>query len=122
MTTKSKTSPLGKFEGRDVISSTIAVKNAGDGLSQAMSIDPVAYHEGDEVTIVMRCTVGPITFKRVKDTEAMTRSHAFIAGTATVLTEEGAVAAILDEQERLIEEAKGIVRLDFEDGDDEGED
>lgn len=101
---------LGEFEGRDVIQSSIKVTKAGDGLSKAMTLKPVVLHYGDEVTIVLRCVVGPIIHKGIKDTDVLERVQTLIAGTAAIVDDK-LVKKMLDEQERLILEAKGISAL-----------
>lgn len=77
---------LGEFEGRKVTKTTISVRNAGDGLSKAMEVDPQLLHQGDTVYVVMECKVGPVEFDVVKnsDTDA-TRKHVLRAGAATIV-------------------------------------
>lgn len=120
-TTDTPTAALGEFEGRDVIQVVARVIGTGDGLSKAIAINPVKHRTGDEVTIVSRAVVGPITHKLIKDTDALVRVETYEAGTVTIVADEGEIAAMLDEQERRIEEAQGIARLDFDGDPDTGE-
>lgn len=109
---------LGKFDGRDVIQSTIAVTNAGDGLSKAMSVDPTAMHLHDKVFVVLECEVNRIGFAEVGDTGKVARVHNLKAG-AAVIVDENLVREHLDEMAKRIEEAAGVHRLPLDD-DDEG--
>ena len=42
---------LGNFEGRREAGSQISITKAGDGLSDALQVDPVAYSTGEEVFV-----------------------------------------------------------------------
>ena len=64
---------LGKHEGADVLTSTIAVKGAGDGLSKAMDLEPTVLHRGDKVFVVLECEVGTISFPPIKDTDGISK-------------------------------------------------
>lgn len=71
-TRKSKTqgvnpTVLDKFDGREVIMCSVAIPNASGGLHDALALDPVLLHTGDEIDIVLRCTVGPISFDPILD-------------------------------------------------------
>lgn len=120
---KAKPTPntLGEFEGRDVLQLVARVTKAGDGLSKAIALAPTPHRTGDDVTVVMRCKVGPVAHDLIPDTDALKRIETYIAGTVTVVADDGAIAAQLDEQERLLEEAQGIKRLEFGDGDGEAD-
>lgn len=111
------TSQLSAFDGRDVIRTTVAVTNAGDGLSEAMSIEPREMHHGQRVYLVLECEVSKIRFDPVKDTNALTRVHVLRAGNAS-LVDADLVKKHLDEQAERIQRAKdaasGQGRLDDE--------
>lgn len=110
---------LNSFEGADVVQSTIRITRAGDGLSEALNVEPVEYHMGDVVHIVLRCRVGPVQFKPVKDTDVAVRVHSFVTEMGTVV-DASLVETVLDEQTRKIDAAKGVDRLPFDpDADDE---
>ena len=111
---------LRKFEHRPVEASAIQVTNAGDGLSQAMQVDPQELGIGDTVYVVIEATVDQVRYKRNKETNGLTRVHTLKAGTAT-LVDAALVKDVLEEQRIKIEESLGIERLDFGDGDDGGE-
>ena len=109
---------LHRFEGREVIATRVAITNAGDGLSQAMAIEPTELAIGDRVFIVLECTVGPIKFDPVKDSDKLTRVQTLRAGMAS-LVDETLVREVLDQQQIKLDEARGITRLSFAEGDHE---
>jgi hypothetical protein len=116
MPTKPK-NPLGRFDGREVIKSTIAVTNAGDGLSKAMGVDPSAMDLHDKVYVVLECDVSKVAFTEVDDTAKLARNHTLKAGAATIVDED-LVRDHLDAMAQRIEEAQGVHRLPLnEDGD-----
>jgi len=106
---------LGKFENREVMASTIAVTNAGDGLSESMKTEPQLLHHGDVVYVVLECEVTKVTFEPVKGADdRVERKHTLRAGTATIV-DSGLVDAQLEEQRernrRRADEEKGQGRL-----------
>ena len=101
---------LHDFDGHEVLSTSVVVTNAGDGLSQAMTIEPEEFTHGQVVHIVLRCEVTKVAFTPIKDTDALTRVHTLRAGMA-VIVDEKLVKAALDAQTKKIEESKGIQRL-----------
>jgi hypothetical protein len=112
------TQDLGTFEGRDVLTSSVAVTNAGDGLSQAMSVDRVALHHGDTVYVVLECEVVDVQFPTIRDTDGCNRKHKLRAGTATIV-DKATVIAVIDEQRAKIEAARGVEQLPLDDTEDE---
>ena len=77
---------LQPFDGHDVISTTIAVTNAGDGLSKALAIDPAEYHHGEKVFVVLETEVAKVTFTPHKDDpDVLIRVHTLKAGTSTIV-------------------------------------
>lgn len=109
----SDTVDLGEFEGRKVTKTTIAVRNAGDGLSKAMKVDPQLLHQGDRVYVVLECDVDKVTFDPYDD-GVCARIQNLNAGTATII--DGAVVRdALDQQRdriKLHEDAqKGVHEL-----------
>lgn len=116
--TKKSTSPLGAFEGRDIVGVKVRITNAGDGLSKAMNIEPEVLHPGDTVFVVLEAEVDSIQHKRVKDTDVLERVQTLKAGTVT-LVDEALVKDVLDAQRLAIERSQGVERLDF--GGDDGE-
>jgi hypothetical protein len=108
---------LGTFEGRDIVQTSVAVTNAGDGLSQSLTVEPVILHVGDTGVVVLEYEVTKVGFAPVKDTDVLVRVATLKAGNATLVDRDlvdGALAA-----NRLkIERARGIEPLPF-DGDGE---
>lgn len=106
---------LGEFEGQAVREATMAIHNAGDGLSEAMKTEPVMLHQGDEVYLVIRGVVSEVRFKPVKGgSDDLVRVHRVRAGTAALI-DEAVVREALDLQEeknRIRREAEaGVQRL-----------
>lgn len=113
-------SHLHPFDGRDVLATTIAITNAGDGLSKAMKINPTEFHHGDKVYVVLETVVSKVSFSPLADgTQELVRVHTLAAGNATIVDAD-LVKAHLDQQaERIqaaVDEAKGRVNLDGEPG------
>ena len=75
---------LGEFDGKTVARTTIAITNAGDGLSEAMKIEPQLLHHGDKVYVLLECEVSKIRFDEVKDTGYLSRVHVLKAGGAVI--------------------------------------
>ena len=111
---------LGTFEGDTVVRVSIAITNAGDGLSEAMAVEPRLMHRGDKVFVVLECECTKVVMQpSSKETpNLINRQHVLRAGVATIVDEE-LVRSVLDEQALRIERAKGLERLPFNEG--EGE-
>lgn len=123
MTTTGKKVRLTEFEGHEVLSATIAITNAGDGLSKAMEVDPIEFEHGERVYVVLECEVAKIRFDPIPDTEkGLQRVHVLRAGDATIV-EADLVKNYLSAQRKRIEDAKGQTTLDFgeEAGGEEGD-
>lgn len=123
MAARAKTQPaLTPFDGRQVFATTVIITNAGDGLSDALEVDPEEYHHGDVVHVVLRCTVNKVRFDPVKDTEGLRRVHVFRAEEATVVDADLVEEHLSAQRDRIEadrvrrEEEEGIHRLPF-DGD-----
>lgn len=83
---------LGTYDGRPIIMASITIPNAGGGLHDALSLDPVLLHTGDEVDVLLRCTVGkhthdPITHKG-EDTGNFNLVYTLHADKGTILSDE----------------------------------
>lgn len=105
-----KPKPLADFDGKEVLSATVSVTNAGDGLSSAMKVEPAEFHHGEIVYVVLACEVAKVRFDPIKDTDALQRVHILRAGEATIV-DESVVSTHLEAQRVKIEEAAGIQRL-----------
>lgn len=107
---------LTKFDGLVVEKSTIAITNAGDGLSKALAIDPVEYHTGDKVYVVLECEVAKVTFEPVSAAVPkgpQVRKHSFRAGVSTVV-DQSLVLDVIEAQRKLNDEAEGKQALPFD--------
>ncbi len=115
-------SHLDDFDGKTVVRTSIAITNAGDGLSTALAVSPRQLHHDEEVVIVLRGKVSKVGFAPLSpDTpDLLVRLHTIKAGSATLLTTDQAseVDTYLDQEEERIkvavEKAQGIFRLDDE--------
>lgn len=117
MNPSSEPRALEPFEGRDVIGSKVAITRAGDGLSDALSVDPGAFDLGAEIYVVLKCEVGKVRYSEVKDTQSLVREHTFVAEAATIVDADlvaDLVQAQVEMTRKRKEEAAGIQSLDFE--------
>lgn len=113
-------SHLHQFDGRDVLATTIAITNAGDGLSNAMKVAPTEFHHGQKVYVVLETEVAKVSFQPLAEgTQELQRIHTLRAGNATIVDAD-LVKAHLDLQaERIqaaIDTARGQVNLDGDPG------
>lgn len=77
---------LGKNEGLEVVGTTIAVRNTGDGLSQAMKVKPQIMHHGEMIYVVIECKVIDVQHPFADDTETKVhRKHILKAGNAVTV-------------------------------------
>lgn len=114
------TSHLDNFDGKTVVRTSIAVTNAGDGLSTALAVAPRQLHHEQEVVIVLRGVVAKVGFTPLsKDTpHLLVRGHTIRAGSAVLLDAEQANVVeeyLTAEEERIkvaVEKAEGVFRLD----------
>jgi hypothetical protein len=109
------TTDLGTFEGHDVLTTSVKVTNAGDGLSQALAVDPQLLHHGDRGAIIIEYEVAKVGYDPIKDTDGLTRIHTLKALRGT-LVDLDIVRERLDAQQRRIEAAEGTLQLDLEGG------
>lgn len=144
-TTMTADTELPDFDDNPVVAATIKLTNAGDGLSQAMEIDPRAIHVGDTGYMLIRWECVGIEHKRAPQPKArkrgmtddeeadlddeplpFVRKHILSALVAKVVDDDRAIAKTLDAHKRKIddarakakEEAAGTQRLDGTDADD----
>jgi len=102
---------LGEYEGRDVLRSEIVIKNAGDGLSDPLGLDPIALHHDDIVYVVLKCEVTDVSHPRIKDTGCLRRKHTLVTQEALIIDGQ-LVAGLLDQQRQRIRLAKGQPTLE----------
>lgn len=106
------------FEGADVLRVQVAVTNAGDGLSDALAVDPQPLPLGATVHVVLECVVQQVKFVPAVDRQhpedGLARVHVLRAGRATILPAEDVKVALDAQAERILrarEAAEGIQRL-----------
>lgn len=117
---KSEPTVIDTFENLDVIGATIAVTNAGDGLSQAMEIEGRIIHRNERVYVLLECDCSNVQFPSSKeDPNKLLRKQVLSAGVATIVDAAFALPTIDKQREknRLADEAKkGITRLPMSSG------
>jgi hypothetical protein len=59
-----------EIKGHEIVSTTAMVKGAGDGLSPALSVDPLNLTHGDRVLLVLDVEVDDIRYPRTKKNRA----------------------------------------------------
>lgn len=102
---------LNQFDGRDVVGTTIALTNAGDGLSKAVATEPIELHHGEKVYVVFETEVSKVRFDKSKDDASkLVRVHTLKAGTATIVDFD-LVSDVLTAQEKKNDEAEGKQKL-----------
>lgn len=101
---------LTPFEGKPVLSTTVAIRRAGDGLSAALKVDPEELHHGETVYVVLETVVEKIRFDPVKDADGFVRVHMLATENATIV-DEAIVGAHIAEQKKRIREAAGEYEL-----------
>ncbi len=99
---------LEPYKGRDVLRTSISIRNAGDGLSAAMKIDPIELEIDDRVFVVLECVVTHHDHGPIKDTDCLELKQVLRAEAAT-LVDEDVVRQHLDDQAMRIERAKDAV-------------
>lgn len=69
-------SQLPEFEGRSVRKASLRITKAGDGLSDALTVAPKAYHHGEEIALVLKVRVTQVNHKPEKsDDPDLVRVH-----------------------------------------------
>lgn len=103
------------FEGDAIAGSTARIRKVGDGLEDALKVDALEWHRGDEVYFVGRGKVRTVAFPpEKKDSDKVVREH-IIDATETTIVAEAVAAPILEADrervEKLMEELAGVTRL-----------
>jgi hypothetical protein len=106
---------LEEYEGHPVVQTGLRLRGAGDGLSNAMKVDPQVLHHGDTVFLVVEATVARVSYDPVKGNEELfCRVHDLRSSAATIVPKELVADALGEHKERLErvrESEKGIQRL-----------
>ncbi len=93
---------LEAFEGKPVITCTVKITNAGDGLSDALKVDPIELHVNQRVFFVIETEVDAVQFKRVTPAgNDMTRVHVLKTQRITAVDADDVRAYLDDAQEHV---------------------
>lgn len=102
---------LGTFEGHKVTAAGIEIRNAAGGLQDALKVEPVAWADDEEVTVLMRCKVKALRFDKIRDGEEDTglrrRVHIMNATTATVVDNDFGAELLAAQAERIAAANRG---------------
>jgi len=108
-------SGLPSFEGREVREMAIIVNKAGDGLSDALKVDKVPHHHGDEVFLVLRTFVTKVNHVEVKPGSDDLRRVETLTAQDAFEVDESDIGPLFrrakDTVRRKLDEAAGIVPL-----------
>lgn len=101
---------LTRYKGVDVSSSTVSIRNTGDGLSHAMEVDPIELPVGSTVHVVLECEVEkhrhePATRGQYDE---LTLVNMLVAGRATIV-DAALVQAHLDKQAERIKQHRDLI-------------
>lgn len=110
---------LPPFEGVPVIYSSVAIAKAGDGLSDALKVDPIALHHGEEVWFVLRGHVAQVNHVPIKsdDSSRLVRKHRIDAEAIAIINSEDGKPLLdeaLAEVKRKIDESRGVQSFDYD--------
>lgn len=106
---------LGEFDGRTITSIKVKIMKAGDGLSQALEIEPTLMHWGEKVYVVLECDPDDMIHKPSKDSAQECGLIVKLNAAAGTIVDADLVAAAVNAQTDKIvaarEAAKGIQQL-----------
>lgn len=95
------TATLPEFEGQEVRQASVRITNAGDGLSEALKISPVALHHGEEVYYVLRGRVADVNHRQKDEDDPLTRVHTVKATAITPIAADFAEKLLAEAAEQL---------------------
>lgn len=116
--TTTETSALHAFEGTDVVAASIEIPDAAGGLRDALAVDPVELHHGDEGIVALRWRVKKVRFDPAKgkgNEGKLARVHVFETLEAAFIDDDQLdkhIRADADRVKREVERLQGIQRLD----------
>ncbi len=105
----SDSSDLGDYDGKDIIRTSIIIRNTGDGLSEAMAIAPQVLHIGDEGYALIKFKVVDHHHPEIKGTDCLELKQILKAGIATIVDADFAQEKI-DAQAERIQRAKDAAK------------
>jgi hypothetical protein len=93
---------IDKFEGDRIARSTVKITKAGDGLSDALKIEPVVFHRGDIVYFVLKGKVRYAAFPpEKKDSDDVVRQHVIDTEDIAIVSEAEVAAMLQANRERV---------------------
>lgn len=104
MTATTTRPTLPDFEDQPVAKATVRITRAGDGLSEALKVEPKALHVGQEVFYVLAGTVEQVNHKADKDGD-LTRVHT-VAATAVTEIDGGTAQQMLTAAAKALEQRR----------------
>lgn len=112
---------LSDFDDRPVTRTSIKVTNAGDGLSEALEVEPTEFHLDQEVYVVLRTTVSRVEHRALDDDSdgPLERAHVLKAGAATIVDKDlvaSQIAVQIDRIRKAREAAQGVMPIPAADG------
>lgn len=116
--TATETSALHAFEGTDVVAASIEIPDAAGGLRDALAVDPVELHHGDEGIVALRWRVKKVRFDPAKgkgNEGKLARVHVFETLEAAFIDDDQLdkhIRADADRVKREVERLQGVQRLD----------
>lgn len=102
---------LTDFEGLAVVRSSIELPNAAGGLREALKIEPVELHHGDEFHVTFKCKVRKVRFDPVEKDEfdgPQHRVHVADVVTAAIVDEDDNVGDALSSMADRIAQSKEL--------------
>lgn len=106
---------LPQFEGMPVVASAVRITRAGDGLSEALKLEPQELHHGQEVWFVLHGTISRVSHDPVPKADGiLQRVHTVRADEVAMVGQEDVKDLLDRERERVLalkEQAAGITRL-----------
>lgn len=117
---------LPSFENHQVVRSAVKITRAGDGLSEALKLEPQALQHGDEVFFVLRGEVTQVTHRPASKEESDILARVHVVEAREIALVDGSEVEHLFASERtrlkkLKDAAESRAPLPGLDGEDEGE-
>lgn len=101
-----------KHEGREVRQHQIKVTNTGDGLSQAVAVDPIDLHLGEKVYALIECVKTKDGYEEINGGADLKRVHTLKGGSATLIEKEIARPLVEAQIGRIVKARDDAANLD----------
>lgn len=105
---------LGEYLGKKITSTSVIIKNAGDGLSKAMEISAVVLEPGTRGQVLLDFVVEEHKLKLIEKADSYEMKQVFRAETVLLVDDAASkkrLAAMKNRIERAAEQSKGKERL-----------